>query len=141
MKKYLYFIPALIMMIVIFSFSQQNGVQSTGISYQIHFWLLNHLHIWISEFIIRKAAHMSEYALLSLTFLYAFYHFDLSVRKYYLFSFICTFIYACSDEFHQFFINGRSAQITDIFIDSTGAIIILTIFYIIQKKLFSSSKE
>lgn len=31
-------------------------------------------------------------------------------------------VYACSDEFHQYFISGRSGQIKDVILDFTGAL-------------------
>ena len=35
--------------------------------------------------------------------------------------FIC-FLYACTDELHQLFIAGRSAEIKDVLIDSFGSL-------------------
>ena len=50
--------------------------------------------------------------------------------------------YAITDEFHQYFIPGRSAEIRDVLIDSSGAltgilfvIIVLAIIKIIKKKI------
>ena len=45
-----------------------------------------------------------------------------------------SFLYACSDEFHQFFIAGRSAQFTDVMIDTCGALIGQTLSHISIKK-------
>ena len=51
---------------------------------------------------------------------------------------VVAFVYACSDEFHQLFIDGRSSEFTDVLIDTCGAIlgvlIINLIFKIIKKK-------
>ena len=49
-------------------------------------------------------------------------------------SFIFTFLYACTDEFHQLFIAGRAGQFRDVCIDSTGALIMILIIYIINKR-------
>ena len=49
--------------------------------------------------------------------------------KVYLILFV--FLYACSDEFHQYFIPGRSMAFKDVLIDTSGGIlgyIIITLF-------------
>ena len=42
-------------------------------------------------------------------------------------SIICGIIYACFDEFHQYFVTGRSAQFRDVLIDTSGVIISIVI--------------
>ncbi|MGL4522954.1 MAG: VanZ family protein, partial [Bacilli bacterium] len=42
-------------------------------------------------------------------------------------------LYAMSDEFHQYFISGRSAEWRDVVIDGSGAVIALTIIAIVNK--------
>ena len=119
MKKLKYFIPALIWMIFIFIMSHTNGNDSSN---QSNF---------IAE-IIRKAAHMSEYAILLLLLYYALSN---VISKHTLsLSLLVTFIYACSDEFHQLFIPGRSGQFKDVLIDTSGALIMLMIIFLWQRK-------
>lgn len=134
MKKLKYFIPSIILMIIIFSFSNQTGSESSGLSQQIVLWIQTHFHIMIPELIIRKGAHMSEYALLCLTFIYAFSHYQLSIRQILFYSIFCSFAYACSDEIHQLFIGGRAGQFTDILIDTSGACLISIIYSFIYQK-------
>ena len=81
MKKIKYFIPSIFLMILIFMFSHQTGSESSGLSSQIVLWIQTYLHIPISEFIVRKAAHMSEYALLTLTLIYGFYKNHYPIQK------------------------------------------------------------
>lgn len=131
MKKIKYFIPSFLFMIIIFMFSQQTGEKSSGISNQMVIWIQSNLHITISEFFIRKAAHMSEYALLTFTFLYGYTKNGFSLKKVFIFSIFSTFIYACSDELHQLFIGGRAGQFTDVLIDTAGGIVAIGIFWII----------
>lgn len=134
MKKFKYFIPACLMMILIFFFSHQTGNESSDLSQGILAWVLTVTKLPISELFIRKMAHASEYALLALLFTYGFYHLEYPLVKTIIISFVCTFLYACTDEFHQLFVEGRSGQVIDVMIDSSGAIIALAIFYIILKK-------
>lgn len=135
MKKFKYFIPSLIMMIIIFSFSNQSGSESSGLSSQIVTLIQSYLHISIPEIIIRKAAHMCEYALLTMTFIYGFYH-TVSIQKVIPYSLSACFIYACTDEFHQLFIGGRAGQFTDVLIDTSGALIMCLLYYIAKRHYF-----
>ena len=133
MKKIKYFIPSFILMIIIFMFSQQKGSESSGLSSQIVLWIQTYLHIPITEFIVRKAAHMSEYALLTLTFIYGFYKNQYPIQKIMIYSLIGTFLYACSDEMHQLFIGGRAGQFTDVLIDTCGGCFAIMFYYVLTK--------
>ena len=134
MKKIKYFIPSIFLMILIFMFSHQTGSESSGLSSQIVLWIQTYLHIPITEFIVRKAAHMSEYALLTLTLIYGFYKNHYPIQKIMIYSLIGTFLYACSDEMHQLFIGGRAGQFTDVLIDTCGGCLTI-IFYGVLTKL------
>ena len=85
-------------------------------------------------FLIRKLAHMSEYAILALFTYYALIKIAFNKRIIFQITFLISFLYACSDEFHQLFISGRSGQFTDIIIDSTGCLRMLLFLYLWQKK-------
>ena len=56
--------------------------------------------------------------------------------------FIC-FLYACTDEFHQLFIAGRSAEIKDVLIDSFGSLtsILLCNFIYLKSKIKKVNKS
>lgn len=138
MKQIKYFIPSIILMIIIFMFSNQNSSESSQMSNSLLLWIQNVLHIPFTEFIVRKLAHMSEYALLCLTFIYGFYKNKLSIKNTLLLSISCSFLYACSDEIHQLFISGRACQFTDVLIDTSGAIIMCLFFYLLTKKVYHS---
>ena len=120
-------------MILIFMFSHQTGSESSGLSSQIVLWIQTYLHIPITEFIVRKAAHMSEYALLTLTFIYGFYKNQYPIQKIMIYSLIGTFLYACSDEMHQLFIGGRAGQFTDVVIDTCGGCFAIMFYYVLTK--------
>ena len=76
---------------------------------------------------------MSEYAIL-LLFVYYGIHKTIRYKYTLLGSLLISFIYACSDEIHQLFIPGRSGQFTDVLIDTSGALIMLLIIYLWQKR-------
>jgi len=76
---------------------------------------------------VRKAAHFTEYALLGISmFLYVIE--CLRERKrpvggaWYVIVWAAGTFYAATDEFHQLFVPGRSGQISDVLIDSAGAL-------------------
>ena len=80
---------------------------------------------------VRKAAHFIEFAaqagMLGLFFIFTS---DIFYNKiiYILFSGLLT---ACIDEFLQIFPAGRSSQVSDIFIDFTGAVVAVLVCILI----------
>ena len=80
----------------------------------------------LATFIVRKAAHFTEYFIL--------YLLTVNVIKYYfgikraiLYALIFSIFYACTDEIHQYFIPGRSMAFKDVLIDSSGALLAMII--------------
>ncbi len=89
-------------------------------------------------FLVRKAAHFTEYALMG--FLWYLFFSDRKQRL--LFSVGASALYASSDELHQLFVPGRSGQISDVLLDTCGsfcgsviALIILCVAYCWKSKI------
>lgn len=82
---------------------------------------------------------MSEYALLTFTYIYGYSHYQTNDKNIFLFSILSTFLYACTDEMHQLLVGGRAGQFTDVLIDTSGGIIALLLFFlfILYKKKHS----
>ncbi len=133
--KPLSFLPALCMMYLIFSFSAQNGAQSSQLSSLVGSKLLTKAsHILdlgmdaaqiahysaALQFYIRKLAHITEYFLLAVSVALPLYVYRL--RGFWLLLAAGTFCvgFACLDEYHQSFVSGRSASLRDVGIDSIG---------------------
>jgi VanZ family protein len=78
------------------------------------------------QFCVRKAAHLTEYAILALVVCRAvFYETNLKWPSSILYTnawIICVLV-AVSDEFHQSFVASRGASPWDVMIDSGGAIL------------------
>lgn len=74
---------------------------------------------------IRKLGHLSEYAILFLLFNWTLFgEKQLQNSKLLrLIAFVLTIAYACTDEWHQAYVPGRSATIGDVLVDATGAAI------------------
>lgn len=105
--------------------------------------------------VIRKLAHATIYLVLGLLTSNALYLTALCAAKKPLPSlgrsacgFAIAVVYAISDEFHQFFVPGRSCELRDVLIDSSGALagtlLYLLLFSLlwkwIQKRRLSSLK-
>ena len=153
MKKKWYWLPAIIMMILIFYFSDQpgeiSGDLSGGICYQmVSFAAEIFMTDWSQEEIllfseridypVRKLAHLTEYALLGMAI-------TLGVRygrrkewtEGYLYQYMSVQIlgtlYAASDEWHQLYVPGRAGRMSDVLIDSLGIFIGWIVFQVIIK--------
>lgn len=89
------------------------------------------------EKVIRKLAHFSEYTLVGILLMSLISTFNLKQINRFLISLGIGFLYACSDEFHQLFVPGRTAKFTDVLIDTSGVIvgsvIIFILIFIINK--------
>lgn len=142
MKRRLRICFVIMWLTLIFMFSAQPDSRSYEISGSVSFQLvklydrLNHagmnrqemettaLHI---EYPVRKVAHMSEYAVLSLLFLITFFAYSRQepgsrkIRLICLLALMAVFCCACLDEFHQLFVRGREGKFTDVLIDLAGA--------------------
>jgi len=83
------------------------------------------------HFLIRKAGHLTEYAILAALAARAFRNSSHQLLRLHWFklSLLLAIIYALSDEFHQSFVPSRTASIHDSLIDSVGALIALSIIW------------
>jgi len=142
----LYALPAIFCMILIFHLSSQTAVQSSETSGSIIEEILEHIipqfadkpadeqqkNIDALQFIVRKGAHFSIYALLSILLFLPFSQITHSFPVMLLTAFLFSFLYAVSDEWHQSFIPGRSCELRDVLIDSAGALCGLVLLIIVR---------
>ncbi len=86
-------------------------------------------------FFVRKTAHFTEYAILGLLFYLNLKHHSNKKQSPKLFALAILFsaLYACTDEFHQLFVPGRTGQIFDVFVDTLGATFGCLIVLVVQK--------
>ena len=87
---------------------------------------------------LRKIMHASVYLILAILVLNALIVSNCKLLLSIILSIIICFGYACSDEYHQKFVEGRTGQFSDVLIDSCGVIvgniIYNGIYYIKNKK-------
>lgn len=142
---YLSVILVIIWMIVIFLFSSAPSDISNNNSTKISRYIVEKIYKNKSEKEIeklalkvnkplRKIAHASVYLFLSVfvnSVICIYRKNKLQICN--IISITFCFIYACTDEFHQMFVENRSPLITDILIDTLGAIIGCLIFNLLYK--------
>jgi VanZ family protein len=115
LRKIPAWLPALLMMALIFLVSSRRGDQ------------LPEYGDW--EYLIKKTAHGIGYGFLALSYLKA-----LPKRNYFL-AWLFSLMYAITDEFHQTFVPGRHPSIIDVIVfDNIGAMVALWIYKIRKDK-------
>lgn len=144
----LIWIPVLVTGILITCFSAQNGDESSGLSRKAADIIVQGLEqidvvsfdedtqreelIEKLQLPIRKGAHMTEYAVFTALTYIALSVDGVSLKRRKYIAFLIGFLLACSDELHQRFVPGRSGNVRDVLIDSSGCIIALLIIAGIQ---------
>lgn len=131
-------------MAVIFWFSALPAAESSRQSGSLAHWLaqvirpqasdtqLTQLAIWL-DYPIRKAAHMTEYAILGLLLFFFVRGWLLANWQSYAGAFVLAVCYAVTDEVHQIFVPGRSGQASDVCIDAVGILSGLFVIFLLQK--------
>lgn len=149
-------------MILIFTHSAKNATQSSEISSSFTFSVLSFffkdfkamsheeqmLIIKGLSHFVRKLAHFTVFSALGATSFSALCTYDLKCYTKIIAAFGIAVIYAVSDEIHQIFVPGRAGRVSDVFIDSGGALcgilficIIIFIFKKIRKGKYESRKK
>lgn len=146
-------VPMVVMMVVIFLMSHQAGVESTGMSEGVEEFIVEILDIEVPPDLtpstvpiifglnVRKLAHIFLYALLGGTSFLFMASLPINAPAYAkpaicaAGAVIISFLYACSDEFHQSFIAGRDGKFADVGVDAIGfltiAILIMAVWYLV----------
>lgn len=133
--KPLSFVPALLLMYMIFSFSAQPGEVSSQVSYKVSYKIVEaadyifdagleewQIGEWAGKinFITRKLAHMTEYFALAVAVSFPLYVYGLHGILLMLVAGLICVGFACGDEYHQAFVAGRGPSVKDVCIDSVG---------------------
>jgi len=117
-------------------------------------WLLEnilrllHLHVSAATFellhiILRKSAHLTEYAIFSLFLYHAFEGIQphaWRLRRA-IFAVLAAALYSLTDEYHQTFEPGRTASLVDCGIDTLGAIAGMLVLYGNSRVIQAKSKR
>jgi VanZ family protein len=117
-------------MVVIFFFSTDrfSGANTLGLIQGVLKFLfpslsLSQLHFWHG--VIRKAGHVTEYAILGFLAWRAFNIYPWVGARAKVFAGAFVLVFAMSDEFHQMFVASRTSSLIDVGYDFMGGFIML----------------
>lgn len=139
MKKIVYWIPAIIIMIIIFYLSMDGSsasdYKSNGVAdFIINIFNLKKIDPFYLNVLIRKIAHFGIYFVLGFFVIFALSKTTkLNIFNIFIISLLICFLYACTDELHQLLVTGRSGEIKDVILDSSGSSIMILIYYFYLK--------
>jgi VanZ family protein len=136
--------PVLLWMVFIFfaSTNQFSASNTSRIIRPLLLWLFPEMseeRLLFTHFLVRKGAHLSEYAVFGLLTARAFISSPRVRlrRRWFLYSLMLISLYAFGDEFHQLFVSSRTGSIYDSFIDITGgtlALLLLALWRKVKKR-------
>jgi VanZ family protein len=135
-RKYVNWFLVIGWMIVIFVFSSQAGdVSNENNKFVIYVFNLfgmdlNSILGTLSDFIVRKAAHFTEYFVLYILLYRAINTKRNGDIKGFIWPILIVFLYACTDEFHQAFVPGRGPLFRDVLVDTSGGLTAFLVTYI-----------
>ena len=134
------FIPALVWMTVIYWLSDkpapESSMESEGLAMRIVKLITENSGLSEADQMeralylepyIRDVAHVLEYAILAVFIYIAVKVFVSDFRKAVIWTVVICFLYSCTDEWHQYHVPGRAAQVVDIVLDTSGAVIALLV--------------
>lgn len=125
---------------VIFYMSSQPATVSQKTSDSLLSKIIDVLGIELSSRFIRKLAHATEFCVLSILLANAI-NITFKTKHTWILALGTTIIYGISDEIHQIFVEGRACQLTDMLIDSLGAIAGIIIWLIIFTIIKSNNER
>lgn len=135
MLKPLSFLPAMGMMLLIYTLSGQDGATSAGLSLKVSVKavelasrVFDHplspeevmQYANLIHFLIRKCAHMILYFMLAVSVSFPLYVYGLRGIPLMLVAGAFCVAFACGDEYHQSMVAGRGPSKKDVMIDSFG---------------------
>lgn len=135
--KPLSFLPAIIVMYLIFSFSAQDGASSAELSRKISHkvvvmaddalekgWSDAQIQYYTEKihYYVRKTAHVTEYFVLAVTVAFPLYVYGVRGIWLVLLAGVFCVSFAGLDEYHQSFVAGRGPSVRDVAIDSIGVL-------------------
>lgn len=144
-KQAIYLGLIIMWMATIFYFSNQPGVESGNTSGRVTKLIVSvsanitpsqEAHI---DRIVRKIAHYGAYLLGGILLINYINTLSLEEKKKILYAIAIGMIYAGTDELHQYFVEGRSCMITDVFLDALGIATGVLAFWLV-KKIYNEHK-
>src|SRR5699024_4908630 len=139
--KLISWIPIFVWMALIFYLSHKPASSSNELStavmvvfiHTISTFIPIHLNLCIFHHFFLKISYFFLYFMIGLLVINALKR-HVSIKwKFVALSLIICILYAISDEVHQLFILGRSGEMRDVFIDSTGSATGIAVYILLSK--------
>jgi len=128
MKKYIWLGLAILYCVAIFvttaSPASTGGNTLTILAGVLH---LSEEQAAVVNLVFRKSVHLSAFGVLAILFYKSF------EKRRFLLAWLCTTIYAATDELHQAFLPDRTGAVVDVGIDSIGALLALFLVKILKQ--------
>lgn len=93
------------------------------------------------DFVLRKTAHVMVFGVLVVLIERALHGEGWSWRWSVPVAWLATFAYACTDEWHQTFVEGRSGQLGDVAFDMLGATLAAAVIVFFRRTPSNSAPE
>lgn len=143
-KQIIYAILIVIWMAVVFSFSNEPAVKSSKTSDGLTDKVIEvitkkdpekkkKINRSTIETIVRKSAHFMLYTIGGFLIAGLVATTNVGTKKLFIYAVLFTTLYACTDEIHQIFVEGRSCELRDILIDGVGAMLGTGLFLFCRK--------
>ena len=148
-RRPLTFLPAVCIACLIFGFSSQTGTESSSLSMRVTeafvraadqiagtHWEEEEIREKAEQYnlYVRKAAHMTEYALFAAAVFLPLGGCGLRGRRRILAALLISAAFAVGDEWHQSFVGGRMPAPRDVGIDCAGAGIGICAAWMLRRK-------
>lgn len=136
-----YWLPVLIMIGAMYYASTDifSGENTRSVIEKLVLWLRPHTsEQWLTKinYLVRKAAHFIEYAILA-ALLFRAFRADSFIRwrfRWALYSFLIVICWALLDEYHQTLTHTRGGSIRDSLLDSSGALFMLLVIALFNRQ-------
>lgn len=141
-RKVVFIILFVLITWFIFANSAKDAVESTAQSDSLVGWVIDNMAFLfkdrgVATHYVRKFAHFAEFFAQGLAVSGAL--FSVKYYKSFIYVLLTGFCTACIDEHIQLFFEGRSAQISDVFVDFSGTILSVICFMILWLVVFKKA--
>ena len=141
-----YWLPVTALLGIMYYFSTDvfSADNTRSVIEKIFLWFAPHAskHTMATlNYVVRKSAHFTEYAILG-AFLFRAFRADDPMRwrlRWAVYSFLAAGSWALLDEFHQTLTRTRGGSVWDVLLDSSGALVMLVGIAIVQRKSLNYS--
>jgi len=137
--KIFWILMSILMMVVLFISSSIPGTESGEASMAIAEYIrdtfgISEETLGVLNFIVRKTAHFLAYFVLSFCVINSLKYFITNKKAMVITAWGIASLYGVIDEIHQYFVPGRVCALSDMLINSAGALVGVLLFLLLSSK-------